>query len=117
MMKVGKVFPLVMSMLLKKPATVAYPAVKAEMPDQFRGKLKFDKDKCIGCNICVRYCPARAIEIEKVPEVEKQFKALCYLDRCIYCGQCADSCPKGALECTKSFELAGSDRAKMKVEI
>ena len=117
MMKVGKVFPFIMSMLFKKPATVSYPATKAEMPDNFRGKLQFDKEKCIGCNICVRNCPARAIEIEKVPDVEKKFKALVYLDRCIYCAQCVDSCPKKALQSTKEFELANSDRANLKVEI
>jgi formate hydrogenlyase subunit 6/NADH:ubiquinone oxidoreductase subunit I len=63
----------------------------------------------------MRDCPSMAIEIEKI--AEKKFKALMYLDRCIYCGQCVDSCPKDALHTTKEFELAGFDRAKMKVEL
>ena len=116
-MKIGKVLPLIMSQLFKKPATISYPAEKVEMPDKFRGKLEFDQDSCIGCNMCVRNCPAKAIEITRVSEEEKKFQATVYLDRCIYCGQCVDSCVKKALKCTKSYELANSDRKNLKVNI
>jgi len=115
MKKVGKMLPFVMRMLTRKPATVRYPYEKVEMPEHFRGKLKFDQAKCIGCKMCVRDCPAGAIEIEKVGD--KQFKASVYLDRCIYCGQCTDSCPRDALECTKSFELANYKREALKEDI
>ena len=115
MKKVGKMLPFVMKMLTKKPATVRYPFEKVEMPERYRGKLKFDAAKCIGCRICMKDCPADAITIEKIGD--KQFKATVQLDRCIYCGQCTDSCPKGALECTKCFELASLDREKLKEDI
>jgi formate hydrogenlyase subunit 6/NADH:ubiquinone oxidoreductase subunit I len=111
----GKIFPYIIKMLFKKSATSNYPFEKAVMPENFRGKIKFDQPKCIGCKICMRDCPSEAIEIEKIGE--KQFKAFIYLDRCIYCAQCVDSCPKDALLATKEFELAGFDRNKMKVEI
>jgi formate hydrogenlyase subunit 6/NADH:ubiquinone oxidoreductase subunit I len=106
-----------MKMLGKKPATVRYPFEKVKMPENFRGKLEFFQERCIGCKICVRECPSKAIEIEKVPDAEKKYKAIVYLDRCIYCGQCVDSCPKDALACTKNFELAGTDRKLLKVDI
>lgn len=115
MKKPGKMFPFVMNMLFKKPATVKYPYVKAVKPEKFRGKLHYTADKCIGCKICMRDCPAGAITIEKI--ADKQFKAIVQLDRCIYCGQCVDSCPKDALECTKEFELANFNRESLKVEI
>jgi len=115
MRKVGKMLPLVMKMLIRKPATVMYPSVKPEMPEHFRGKLEFDASKCIGCKMCIRDCPSGALEIEKIGE--KQFKAIVYLDRCIYCGQCTDSCPKKALKCTKCFELANYTRENLKVDI
>jgi formate hydrogenlyase subunit 6/NADH:ubiquinone oxidoreductase subunit I len=111
----GKMLSLVMGSVFHKPATVLYPFVKIEVVDNFRGKLKFDQVKCIGCKICMRDCPSNAIDIQKV--AEKKFKAILALDKCIYCGQCTDSCPKDALEMTKDFELAHFDRKHLQVEI
>jgi formate hydrogenlyase subunit 6/NADH:ubiquinone oxidoreductase subunit I len=115
MINPGRIIPYILKMLTKKPATVKYPAAEADIPENFRGKLEFDKEKCIGCKLCMRDCPANAIEIEKVGE--KQFKAIVRLDRCIYCGQCVDSCPKDALKCTRNFELAGLKHEDLKVDI
>ena len=103
----------VLRSVLKRPATEKYPATPAPMREKFRGKIKFDASKCIGCKMCMRDCPSGAITITKVGE--KQFEAEIDLSRCIYCAQCVDSCPKGALEATPEFELAGFDRSKMKV--
>lgn len=100
----GKMVPALMGTLFKKNCTVLYPAVPAKTPAHFRGALKYDQEKCIGCNICMRVCPAYAITIEKV--ADKKFKAVVRMDKCIFCGQCVDSCPKDALENTKEFELA-----------
>jgi formate hydrogenlyase subunit 6/NADH:ubiquinone oxidoreductase subunit I len=104
-----------MKMMITKPDTTKYPYEEAVTPEHFRGKLKYESQKCIGCRICVRVCPSNAIEIEKTSE--KQYKAYVQLDRCLYCGQCVDSCPKKALENTKCFELASLDKDKLKVEI
>ena len=113
----GRMLSFVLKMLVSKPATVNYPVEKAEMPENFRGKLVFAKDKCIGCKLCMKDCPSNAIYIEKTEGEEKKFKASVCLDKCIYCGQCVDSCPKDALKCTKEFELAHFDRDKLKVDI
>lgn len=113
----ARMFPLVFGSVFKKPATVLYPFEKTQVFEGFRGKLKFDQGKCIGCKLCMRDCPALAIEITKVSETEKIFKATVRLDRCIYCGQCTDSCPKDALEMTKDFELAHFSRESLKVDI
>lgn len=111
----GKMLSTVMGSVFRKPATVLYPFVKIEVVDNFRGKLKFFQEKCIGCKICMRDCPSDAIDIIKVEE--KKFKAILSLDKCIYCAQCVDSCPKDALESTKNFELAHFDRKHLQVEI
>jgi formate hydrogenlyase subunit 6/NADH:ubiquinone oxidoreductase subunit I len=114
MIRPGKMFREIFKSLFKKPVTIKYPAEEANIPDRFRGRLKFEPEKCIGCKICVKDCPADAIIIEKIGE---KFEATVDLDKCIYCAQCVDSCPKKALHATTNFELAQLDRRRLKVKI
>jgi formate hydrogenlyase subunit 6/NADH:ubiquinone oxidoreductase subunit I len=115
MARPGRMIKQVLQSLYKKPATSLYPFVKTEMPDKFRGKLKFYPERCIGCTLCMKDCPSEAIVIKKIGE--KKFEAEIDLSKCIYCAQCVDSCPKKALESTKEFELAGLDCGKLKIII
>ena len=83
----------VLAQLFKKPWTNKFPAKyqpssttkflsdvgsgKAKInppvpvPEGFRGKIKYDTDKCIGCKLCIRVCPTGAIEFK---EKEKKVK-------------------------------------------
>lgn len=112
-MNAGKMLKEVLNSLFKKPATNLYPAEKLELPENFRGKLIFDPEKCIGCRLCMKDCPSGAITINKTGE--KQFEAEIDLGRCIYCAQCVDSCLKKALAVTKEVELAQLDVKNLKV--
>lgn len=103
----------VLRSLFKSPVTIKYPFEKANMPEKFRGELKFTSEKCIGCMLCMKDCPTNAITIKKVGD--KKFEAEVDLAKCIYCGQCVDSCVRKALEITPNFELAQFDRDKLKV--
>jgi formate hydrogenlyase subunit 6/NADH:ubiquinone oxidoreductase subunit I len=113
MIKPGKMVRQVLTSVFKKPATTKYPFIKFEMPKTFRGKIKFNPEKCIGCKLCMRDCPSNAINIIKVGD--KKFEAEFRLDKCIYCAQCVDSCLKEALETTNEFELAQLDNKKLKI--
>jgi formate hydrogenlyase subunit 6/NADH:ubiquinone oxidoreductase subunit I len=103
----------VIGSIFKKPATIKYVPGKAKMPKGFRGQIKFDPSKCVGCKMCMRDCPSGAIVIRKIGD--KQFEAEFDLGKCVFCGQCAESCFKKALEITEGFELAQLDKAKLKV--
>jgi len=118
--------PQVFTQLFKKPWTNKFPAkyqpsntaafLKAvsegkakinppiETPPGFRGKIQYDRDKCIGCQLCIKVCPCEAIEFK--PE-EKKIKI--YLARCCFCSQCNDVCPVNALSMSDEFLLAGTD--------
>ena len=114
MKKPGKMLAEMFRNVMKTPATTAYPFKKAELPDSFRGQIVFTSENCIGCNICVRDCPADAIGITKAGE-EKIFGAYFDLDRCIFCSQCVLSCPKNALSTSTNFELAQLTREGFRV--
>jgi formate hydrogenlyase subunit 6/NADH:ubiquinone oxidoreductase subunit I len=63
----GKMIPEVLKTILKRPVTVRYPYEKTEIPPDFRGKIVFEASLCIGCKMCMRDCPTKAITIERVP--------------------------------------------------
>lgn len=115
-MKVAAFFPELFRHLFKKPATVKYPFEKLDVPKGFRGSPVFDSSKCIGCMICVKDCPAEAIEIIRVSETEKKFKMILHNDRCIHCAQCEESCPTKTYTMDTEFELAVFDRRDLKKE-
>jgi formate hydrogenlyase subunit 6/NADH:ubiquinone oxidoreductase subunit I len=75
------------------------------VPSDLRGKLLYDKGKCIGCQLCIRVCPANVIEFK--PE-EKKIRM--YVARCTFCAQCVDACPVNALAISPQFLLADTDR-------
>lgn len=46
-----------------------------------------DKNQCVGCNQCGRYCPTMATYYDKAKK-----KLIFDIDRCIGCGQCVTQC-------------------------
>jgi Formate hydrogenlyase subunit 6/NADH:ubiquinone oxidoreductase 23 kD subunit (chain I) len=114
MKKTGRMAGQVLSSVFKKPATTRYPYNREDVPKNYRVKIKFYPEKCIGCKLCMRDCPSNAITITDLGE--KNYQAEFRLDKCIYCSQCVLSCNKGALEATSEFELAQLDNKKLKIQ-
>lgn len=115
MKKLGKMLVEALSSLFKKPATSEYPKKRRTIHDSVAGMISFEQIKCIGCNMCVRNCPANAIKIIKL--ADKVFSCEMSLANCIFCSQCVLSCPKKALHTTDNFELAQIDKSKLSVKL
>ncbi|MDD5618312.1 MAG: electron transfer flavoprotein subunit alpha [Candidatus Omnitrophica bacterium] len=58
--------------------------------------IKIIKEKCVGCQICVKVCPFAAITM-----VDK--KAVIDLDKCTLCSACIDACKFNAIELKREF--------------
>ncbi len=50
---------------------------------------RVDRDRCLGCGICEKSCPAGAISVDETAWIDES--------RCIGCGCCAAVCPAGAI--------------------
>ncbi|MBN1811317.1 MAG: 4Fe-4S binding protein [Anaerolineae bacterium] len=95
--------------LLAERITVQFPFAPLELPAGFRGRVVItDEALCKGCGMCVRDCPALALELER--HDREQFRLIHYRDRCAYCGQCASSCPSHVI--TLSSEIVSPTRER-----
>lgn len=90
--KLGTMLSDILSSLVHKPATTQYPQGTTEVPIRTRGKVVYTADTCTGCRLCVRDCPANAIDIIILDRKEKRFVMHYHVDRCIFCTQCVESC-------------------------
>ncbi|KAJ4742041.1 hypothetical protein LUZ62_000823 [Rhynchospora pubera] len=53
----GQSFIITLSHTNRLPVTIQYPYEKSIMSERFRGRIHFEFDKCIACEVCVRVCP------------------------------------------------------------
>lgn len=102
--------------LLTRPITVRFPFAPLELPPRFRGKVVVEPALCKGCGLCVRDCPAFALELERESDAlspsqgREKFRLIHHHDRCAYCGQCEASCQFGAIVLVNEFVQATSQR-------
>ncbi|WP_294489129.1 [Fe-Fe] hydrogenase large subunit C-terminal domain-containing protein, partial [uncultured Ruminococcus sp.] len=73
-------------------------------------------DKCVGCNACVRSCPAPEANITKIIEGGR-FITMVNNDRCIGCGECVKNCNHGARDYIDDTDEAMSRMKKEKMII
>ncbi|AEH24817.1 4Fe-4S binding protein [Pyrococcus yayanosii] len=101
----------VLKNIAKRPATNLFPKTDpVPVPEDFRGKIIYHVDKCVGCRMCVMVCPAGVFIY--LPEVRK---VTLWLGRCVFCKQCVDVCPTRALEMSDEFLLATYDKYDKKL--
>ncbi len=111
-MRFGTMLTDVLSSLFRRPATERYPAEKQPAPTRLRGTLQFvDPATCTGCALCVKDCPANAIEVITIDKASKRFVLRYHVDRCTFCAQCVQSCRHDSLALSNTdWELAASSR-------
>ncbi|MCR5720096.1 MAG: 4Fe-4S binding protein, partial [Lachnospiraceae bacterium] len=58
-----------------------------------------DKDKCVGCGLCAKGCPANCIErTDYTAEGHKLASFAIDTEKCLKCGACISTCRMNAIE-------------------
>lgn len=115
-MTIGSMFGDIFKSFFKKPITEHYPFVKLDTPENLRGKLIWNPEKCSGCQLCIKDCPSNAIELLVVDKVNKKFVMRYNIDRCTFCAQCVQSCRFGCIEMSdEMWELASIKKEPFEV--
>ncbi len=110
-MRIGAMLGDVMHSLVRRPITEKYPFDRRPAPERLRGALQFQPDKCSGCGICGKDCPANAIELITIDKKAKKFVIRYHIDRCTFCAQCVKSCNYKCLGMSnEQWELAALSR-------
>ena len=91
-MMIGTMFIDVFKSFFIKPVTQLYPLERTNPEKSYRGKLSFSPVACTGCGLCVKDCPAKAIELTTLDRAAKRYVMTYRSDRCLFCGQCVISC-------------------------
>lgn len=109
----------------KNAETVQYPAKPSPSPEGFRGKHVIHFEKCIGCGLCAKVCPANAIKLEmkkrqiKVGKIVHQqvIHRISSIDisKCVFCQRCEEICPTKAIELTREFDMASNKFENLRV--
>ena len=113
-LSLGYLLPELWRTLFARRITVGYPFTPLDLPSHYRGKVVIDMEECRGCELCVRDCPADALELER--DSDDSLRLIYHQDRCAYCGQCERSCPTKAIVLTNEFVRATADRRTLREE-
>lgn len=104
-------FPFVkeaLSQLFSKSSCDMYPVVPKEAMPNYRGRIAYDPEKCIGCGMCERVCSGNAITrtVEHIDDETGDKITLSFnLGSCTFCATCADFCSQKAIELTGDYHM------------
>ena len=119
---ITRIFPQLFKHILSRVFTNPFPAtymppsltqaLQAGIPNppvpvakRFRGQLSYDRDKCIGCRLCIKVCPANATSF-----VAESKKIVIHNDRCCFCAQCTEICPVKCLTTSDTYMISSYNR-------
>nr|YP_009826437.1 NdhI [Barleria prionitis]YP_010614911.1 NADH-plastoquinone oxidoreductase subunit I [Barleria lupulina]QID90617.1 NdhI [Barleria prionitis]WAS33073.1 NADH-plastoquinone oxidoreductase subunit I [Barleria lupulina] len=114
---IGQGFMITLSHANRFPVTIQYPYEKLITSERFRGRIHFEFDKCIACEVCVRVCPIDLPVVDWKLETNIRKKRLLNYSIdfgiCIFCGNCVEYCPTNCLSMTEEYELSTYDRHEL----
>ena len=115
---IGQSFMITLSHANRLPVTIQYPYEKLITSERFRGRIHFEFDKCIACEVCVRVCPIDLPVVDWKLETDIRKKRLLNYSIdfgiCIFCGNCIEYCPPQDDKRDRSF-LSYCELTRLKI--
>jgi formate hydrogenlyase subunit 6/NADH:ubiquinone oxidoreductase subunit I len=94
------IFQVIAGNLQRGPVTLRFPQ-RVALPEDFRGLVQLDPERCVGCATCAYVCTSSAIRVADYPpgglRAATHYEWAYDPGRCTFCGRCADFCPSRAL--------------------
>lgn len=97
----------VLGNLLKRPATLAYPAGPKPAHPGGRGRVAIAVERCVFCGLCARKCPTSAIGVDR-PGKRWTIRR----HECVVCSCCVEVCPTKCLSMAPEASLADRRRTE-----
>lgn len=99
--------------LFSKPSCDMYPFVPSQAAPNYRGRIAYDPNKCVGCGMCVRVCAGKAITLTREPaEIDgktgENITLRFDLGSCTFCNTCADFCNDHAITLTDDYHMVAT---------
>lgn len=106
-----------LKLLSSKPITYRFPP-ETGLTKEFRGRHILNPEKCVGCGLCAKVCPNKAIEMIERNTADNSKKRVARLpqidySKCCFCGLCVDVCPSAALQMTNSSIMVAMNKDEL----
>ncbi len=110
---------MVKALFARQMHTLKYPLEKLPVSSRYRavhkllGLLESGENRCIGCGLCEKICPANCIKMDTKLDKNSRKEVSEYtinLGRCIFCGYCAEVCPELAIVHGGRYENVSEQR-------
>jgi len=66
--------------------------------------VEIDHEKCNCCGLCIKACPANAIQMEGKGK-DRKVVMNPHLPQCVACNDCMSICEQGAIKAVKSYDF------------
>nr|WRW11022.1 NADH dehydrogenase subunit I [Lathraea japonica] len=112
---IGQGFVITLSRANRLPVTIQYPYENLITLERLRGRIHFEFDKCIACEVCVRVCPIDLplVDWKWIFQRNDYLITVLILESVYFVVIAFEYCPTNCLSMTEEYALSTYDRHEL----